>query len=503
MRRAHRSLWWGTLTLTGAALASRGLGLIYRMLLARFLGAEGLGLFQMVFPLYISLVTLAVAGTPVALSQMMAEGRVLPRTLIRIATGIVLAISIPLSVFVVTGAKPLALLLYHDPRFVPLLWALSPALLAVAFSSVLRGYFIGRQQMAVPAATQVAEQLARVAVLFALVNFAGRVLWAHTPLMAVLLVTFGESISLAILATAYFRYRGEGAAPTRNDCPRVVARRILRLSLPVTVNRLLGSAIGVAEAAMIPERLARSGLGQAQAVAYFGTLTGMALPLIFFPTALTLSLSTNLVPAVAHAHARGDDATIRRQLIDALKATALLTVPVTFVLLTIGVQLDDLFFRATVSSAVFIPLVVGGFFLYFDITVSGILRGLGRTDLPLKHDLIASGLEVLFIWLFAPWPGHGPEGVALAVASGFALSCVLNVRAAMRLTRVQIPWRPVFAKPLLATLPTLGGLLASQDYARAHHLPHGLTLLASLSLAATLYFLTLTATGTRWSRLIS
>ncbi|MHB1956384.1 MAG: oligosaccharide flippase family protein, partial [Sulfobacillus sp.] len=178
--QSQRKLLWGTLTLTSAALASRGLGLLYRMLLARFLGAEGLGVFQMIFPLYVALVTLAVAGTPVAVSQMVAEGRREARSLVRLATAIVLAVSIPLMLIVYVWARPLALTLYHDSRFVPLLWAIAPALLAVAFSAVLRGYFIGLQRVEVPAASQVAEQLARVVIMFAILSMMGRQI-PHAP----------------------------------------------------------------------------------------------------------------------------------------------------------------------------------------------------------------------------------------------------------------------------------------------------------------------------------
>ncbi len=492
--QSQRKLLWGTLTLTSAALASRGLGLLYRMLLARFLGAEGLGVFQMIFPLYVALVTLAVAGTPVAVSQMVAEGRREARSLVRLATAIVLAVSIPLMLIVYVGARPLALTLYHDSRFVPLLWAIAPALLAVAFSAVLRGYFIGLQRVEVPAASQVAEQLARVVIMFAILNMMGRQI-PHAPIVAVILIPVGEGVSLMILAWAYW-HNPHLEMVKAGSAVRIYD--ILKLSLPVTFSRLLGSLVAVIEATMIPLRLQASGLSRYAAIQYFGQLTGMALPLIFFPTALTLSLATNLVPVVAQAHAQGDMDTIRQHMVDGLKATALVTVPVTAILLTIGVQLDDLFFHTQIPAMVFVPLVVGGFFLYFDITLSGTLRGLGRTGIPMRNDLIASAVEVFLIWILAARPGLGAEGVALALALGFVLSFALNLMAALALTRTHIGWFSLLAKPALATLPAIFFTDWWQQWAHLNGWTQVPLLLTSISLATAIYVMAWRLMGVSW-----
>lgn len=481
--RPKRNLWWGTLTLTSAALASRGLGLVYRVLLARFLGAEGLGFFQMIFPLYLALVTLSVAGMPVAVSQMVAEGKSQNKALMRMAWALVLAISVPLVIVVYVWAQPLALTLYHDTRFVPLLWALSPALLAVAFSSVLRGYFIGLQQVEIPAMSQVAEQLARVVIMLGILSVLGQQI-PHAPLIAVVLIPAGESVSLVILATAYWRQLPRESTEVGRP---IRIGDILRLSVPVTFTRLLGSLVAVIEATIIPLRLVASGMSRFQAVQYFGQLTGMALPLIFFPTALTLSLATNLVPIIAQAHANQDLERIRSHIESSLRATTLVTVPVTAVLLTIGVQLDDLFFHTQIPATVFVPLVVGAFFLYFDITFAGILRGMGRTVIPMRNDLIASGLEVLLIWILGAREGIGAQGIAWAFAAGFFLSFALNLMATAKLTHYRVAWGRLLARPTLASVPAVLVISWWQMLAPHYGLNHVLVLFASLVFAILTY----------------
>jgi stage V sporulation protein B len=439
-----QTLWWGTLTLTAAALLSRGLGMVYRVLLARYLGAEGLGLFQMVFPFYITLVTLVAAGIPVAVSQLAAEGRAAPRVIWRDARRLTFLPAVVLMVAVLVFARPLAVALYRRPDLAPLLSALTPALAMVAVSAVLRGLFIARQSMVVPAASQVVEQVTRVALLLAAMA-AGALPWLpRGALLAAWLIPVGELASLAVL---WVGRRGL-LSPTGGPGRRSVMRPLLNLAVPVTLNRLLSSLVGLIEATLIPLRLQASGLTPAGAVAAFGQLMGMAFPLVFFPTALTFSLATNLVPAVARQ--MDQPALVRRRALEALHGTALWACPVTALLLSLGSRLDDALFDTHLPPHMFLPLAAGGFFMYFDIILGGVLRGMGRTDLPLRNSLIASAAQLALIALLAGQPGRGLLWVTLAMAIGFVASFVLDAVSLSRLARFSIPWLTLLARPAAA-----------------------------------------------------
>ncbi len=497
MPSRRRSIWTGTLTLTGAAMISRGLGMVYRVLLARFLGAEGLGLYQMLFPFFIAVVTLSVAGTPVAISQIVADDDKDPGPWLRAAEYIILAVSLPVIAILLLAARPIAVQLYHDPRLAPLFALLSPALLAIAFSAVLRGFLLGRQHMEIPSIAQVVEQMVRVLILWALLNWSANHLVSHRLGIATVLISIGEGVSLLILARGFHRWRRrESALGTLQASPGHI-RAILKLSLPIMFSRLLGSLVGVAEAALIPRQLHHFGLSEVSAVAFFGKLTGMALPLILFPTALTVSLSTNLIPAVAGADARHDHHRVAQLIGQSLSATAYLTVPVTVIMLLMGTALDDWIFHTQLPPTVFIPLALGAFFLYFDIALSGVLRGLGRTDLPLKNDLIASAVEVAIIL------GLGsPATVSAALAAGFFTSWWLNAAATERLTGIRLHWMKIWRKPAIATAPLLLAVPLWQHWVLIQHFSRAFNLASGLCLASGLYLVALRMVGFRWSRLI-
>ncbi|MBX5466265.1 MAG: oligosaccharide flippase family protein [Firmicutes bacterium] len=492
------SIWRGTVTLTAAALTARGLGLIYRILLARFLGAEGLGTFQLIFPVYLLAITLAAAGTPVAVAQMVGEGRHPPGAVVRGGLWLSLAVTVPLTGALVALSPAIATQLFPSAHAAPVLWAMAPALPAVAVGAVLRGYFLGQQAMTWPAAAQVLEPLIRVAALAWMMEVIGSRTVEDGPTAAAALIPLGEFCSLALLATALWR----SPWPRARERTPAPVRPLIRLAWPVTAGRILGSLTGVAQAALIPRLLQASGFSADQALAFFGQLTGMALPVIYFPSALSVALSHNLVPAVAEAQGRGHTEEVQRLTLRALTATAYWTVPLTVLLALVGPRLDQLLFQSRVPAAGFLPLVAGGAFLYFDVALAGVLRGLGRTDLPVRHELLASGAEFAVLFAVGGRPGHGVVGVALAIAIGFLAALLLDLRAVERLIGYAIPWRQVLTRPVLAAVPIPLAVAAGQTLAYHCHLAPTPTLLALLGIAAGGYAVALWATGVRLTRLI-
>ncbi|MCY0880568.1 MAG: oligosaccharide flippase family protein, partial [Firmicutes bacterium] len=343
----------------------------YRVLLARFLGAERLGIFQMLFPFYITLVTLTTAGAPVAVSQIVAQDESVAAPLLRHVWRITLQMVSILVLFLLILSAPIAHLLYHDGNLAPLIPWFAPALIMVAVSAVFKGYFTGIQTMSLTALSQITEQIFRTGAL-ALIYF-GPARWTSGLRIewSIWLIGIGEAASTAVLSLGYLRYHPKRPVKA---LPAAVKKQLhaqfLKLAMPITMSRLFASVITVIEAGLIPWRMVHAGWSEEHAFRYFGQLSGMALPLILFPTTLTFSLSTSLVPVIAEAYGRRNFSRVQHYVTESLKATALFTVPITVVMLIIGLPLDDVVFHTQLTTAVFIPLVLGGAFLYFDMTIS-------------------------------------------------------------------------------------------------------------------------------------
>jgi len=491
LSKAER-LWRGTLTLTAAALLSRGLGLVYRLLLARYLGAERLGFYQMVFPLYLTLVTIVAGGMPVAVSQLVAEGRAPTVRLGRAALMLGGAMAVPLTIAVMALAHPLAVALYHDGQLAPLLAAIAPAVVAVGLSAPLRGLYFGRQRMRVPAAAQVMEQVTRLGLLALLVVGASWFWMPRGPIAAVLLIPLGELASLVLMMWGFARMASEFAAGPGTVRLRTLMASILRLGTPVTLGRLLSSAMALVEAAMIPRMLEAGGMSRVAAISFFGQLAGMVMPLVFFPGALSFSLATNLVPAIA-----ADAAAPARQAAQmhrALVVTALWCCPVTGLLWVLGPEVNNTLFATHMDPGLFHPLVLGAFAMNFSIVLAGGLRGLGLTTLPLYNDLAAAILELAAILSLGHLPGVGPHAMVWAIAGGLSLSAILNAVAAMRRFDFGSALLMDLVGPGLAALPIVL-IWPVAEPALSAVIPEPAALAAAIGGAAGMYWL-----GLRWLR---
>ncbi|OON95339.1 MAG: hypothetical protein ATN36_08695 [Epulopiscium sp. Nele67-Bin005] len=166
-----RALITGTLILTLASFVTRILGFIFRIFMSNVMGAEGIGLYQLIFPIYMLAWAACSAGVSLAVSKTVAEltAKHLHQDAIRtLKCSIVLAstISIPISLFLFTFSEQIAVYFVHAPDTAMALKLLGTCLPFMATACCIRGYFQGRQEMAIPATAQVIEQVARMIVIY-------------------------------------------------------------------------------------------------------------------------------------------------------------------------------------------------------------------------------------------------------------------------------------------------------------------------------------------------
>ena len=157
----------GTLVLVGAGFVTKILGFAYRIVLSRMIGDEGMGLFQMAYPILLFTITLTTAGLPVAISKLVSEAEAKGderqiRNLLIVATVIVTMTGILFTVLMILLAPVIANTLLTDERALYPLLGAAPIIPIVAVSSIFRGYFQGRQRMSPYAFSQIGEQIVRI-----------------------------------------------------------------------------------------------------------------------------------------------------------------------------------------------------------------------------------------------------------------------------------------------------------------------------------------------------
>ncbi|MDR1664387.1 MAG: polysaccharide biosynthesis protein, partial [Clostridiales bacterium] len=307
-----KSIVTGALILTAAGVITRILGFVYRIYMSNVMGAEGMGLYQLIMPVYSLAWSISCSGFNTAVSKLTAQerakgeygnmGRVLKQAVL-----ITASLGCLMSLAVYFCALPLSVYFFKDLRTLLPLRILSLAFPFMAAGTCFRGYFIGLQETFVPAINQVLEQFVRMVVVYLLAaRFVPRGL-NYACAAAVIGLVCEEVFSLLYVLFAYRRFKAKHKLTKR---PVFTRRKslalLLGMALPLTANRVTGSLLSAWENVLIPARLQVFGLSPAEAVSEFGRITGMASPLIFFPTAVLTALSVTLVPAVAEAAATGN-----------------------------------------------------------------------------------------------------------------------------------------------------------------------------------------------------
>ena len=292
----------GTFILTFTGLLTRVIGFFYRIFLSRTFQAEGVGLYQLIFPVYTLCFSLTSAGIQTALSRIVAKYKALNQektcqNALKTALFLSMILSFAALIVVQKRAEPIASTILQEPRCAELLTSMSLAFPFAAIHSCICGYYLGMKKTEVPAVSQLLEQLFRVLSVVFLCQIDLHFFMGTPVTIAVLGMVCGEIVSA--IYSIFMLHETLFSPSGKLQDFLIPARELLHLSIPLTANRVLLNLLQSAEAILIPLRLQMYGLTLSDSLSTYGVLTGMALPCILFPSAITNSVSTMLLPTVA------------------------------------------------------------------------------------------------------------------------------------------------------------------------------------------------------------
>ena len=447
--------------LTGADVLLRLAGMGLRIYLANALGGEGMGLYQLVLAVYALFVTLATAGVSVAATRLMAEelarGRAQARgMLVRLAgTGLLLGAAAMAAQYGLAGAA--ARWWLGDARAAGALRVSAFGMPWMALSAVLRGFFIARRRVEPNVLSQLVEQSVRIGIIWYALEW-GNAQDVSARCTAVLAATaVSEAVSACILLLFY---RGEavrafGAEKARR--PADPARRLWEILWPVEGGRCLASALHTAENMLVPACLTVCLLdagGRSAAVAQYGSLKGMALPLLTFPFGLLGSLSVLLMPEITQAHIRGERARLDCLLDRMLRLTGCFSALAGALFWVWGEPLALLLYHS--QEAGFYLRVLGPAMplMYLESMVDGAMKGMGEQKAVFRYSLWDAVLRIAGVLLLLPrW---GMKGFLWVILLSSAYTCQMNTARLLHVSGLKPRlWRWLGA-PALAALVSAG-----------------------------------------------
>lgn len=439
-----RAFITGTLLLTGTGFLCRVLGFFYRIFMSRAVGAEGLGIYNMVHPVFGICFAVCAGSIQTALSQYVAANMKRGRSAFYSGLVISMSLSVLLASFICRFDDFLAARLLLEPRCAPYLPVMAMSVPFAALHTCINGYYYGMQKARVPAFSQVAEQVVRMAAVFLIVD-----IWMEQGReITVTLAVYGHLIGE--MASAVFTFfsllffppdRGMRPAFANHGLPglgldlRESAAPLMALALPLMGNRLVLNFLGSAEAIWIPNRLVRFGLTSSDAFSIYGVLTGMSLPFILFPSAITNSMAVLLLPTVAEAQSDGNEERISSVISMCLRYSCYMGILCIGVFTMFGNQLGVSVFRDPDSGTFITILAWLCPFMYLATTLGSVLNGLGKTSTTFIQNVAAMVIRLGFV-LFAI-PAFGIQGYLWGMLASELALALLNLLALRRL----VPFR--------------------------------------------------------------
>lgn len=400
----------GAFILTITGFATRLIGFFYRIFLSHAFGEEGVGIYQLIFPVYALGFSLTCAGIEIAISRSVAQKNAVgkieqARAVLYIGCLFSMFFSVLFMLVIQKQSSFIASQLLNEPRCEPLLVIISYALPFSSLHSCIYGYFLGLKETKIPAISQFIEQIVRVGSIFLLYKLSLQSNPSPNIIVAVAGIVFGEFASSLF---CFFSYRHQKNTTDFSISFSTIKGRIKELfglSIPLTCNRVLLNILQSIEAISIPVKLQLFGYNISQSLSIYGVLTGMALPCILFPSALTNSVATMMLPTVAELQTASNKHVLFSIIKKVVLFCSILGSLCCVLFIYIGSFIGRHIFHSNLAGDFLITLAWMCPFLYTNSNLISIINGLGKTIFSFIFNTIGLSLRIGSIYFLIPLYG--------------------------------------------------------------------------------------------------
>jgi stage V sporulation protein B len=448
----------GAIILMIAGFISRIIGFIYRIYLSNLIGAEGMGLYQLIVPIYTLIILTLTSGVSIAVSKMIAEEaakghNINIKRISKIGLILVLVGSAAISVTIYTNINFIVETVLKDSRTYFSVLIMIPCIPLIAAASAYKGYFYGIQEVTPTAVSQIVEQLVKIGLVMILASQFLKAGLEYACALATVGMAVGEMSNLIVLAI-YYRYKKYAhIAPISKKGilrKRKLFSAIITCAMPISFNRFIISVMTAVEVILIPRRLLIGGLNYIQCMEQYGKLMGMAMPLIFFPALVTTSLATTLVPAISESISLKNFNRVNYRISKSIQITMVLGFIFMALFACYPNKISDMIYpRQNVGNTLFL-LSFTCIFLYLQQILTGVMNGLGKQGLLLTNSIVGSIIRISCVYFLIPKYGI-PAYIIGMIISSFIV-CVLNFITIVRSTGMVLDIRRWVLLPMAVTV---------------------------------------------------
>ena len=477
-----KALITGTIVLTLTSFVTKVLGFIFRIYMSNIMGAEGVGLYQLVFPIYMLIWSISSAGISLAVSKKVAEHTARGKHADGIRTlksALIISVGLAsiMSIFIFIMAPWVANSYIKEPRTELALKYLCVCVPFMATACCIRGYFQGRQEMAVSGLAQVIEQIARMTIIFLFSSLFIPKGIEYACALGALGLCAGEFCS-ALFTFIMLQIKKHHLPRTKATISyHSMLGTLITISLPITANRFLTSALSSLENILIPIELQKYGMSSSDALGMYGMFSGMALPLLFFPSMVTMAISTALVPSISESVAMKNTRVLHKTVSKSIQYSAVIGIGACALFMTLGNEIAIACYGRSEVGQLLRYLAIICPFVYLRDILTGMLNGLGLQKLTFKGNSIASVICIMLIVILVP--KFGIVGFVIAMLIQSSLVTCYHMWHALRHINLSVDILSWIIKPTFAAVS--GSII--MKYIHTHYLMNIFSLRAATLIA--------------------
>ncbi len=390
-----------TLIMTAVNLIMRSVSVSFNAYLTNRISAAGIGLFQLVMTVYSLAVTFSCAGIRLATTRVTVEINTLKKN--DISKSLTLCITYAgicgciIGFILFAFSNVISTAWIDNAQTVFPLKILSISLPFVAMSSALGGYFTAIEKIPQYSFVQLLEQGFKIIVVIKLIEKYSDAGTAYACISIVAGMTASEIFSFTLSSVLK-----KLSTPEKGEKPAVDIFRMLRIAMPDAAGTCARNILLTIEHLLIPKGFKKSGAGSTAALAAYGSIHAMAMPVLLYPSAVLSSLSSLLIPDLAKRNETGDTKGINSSVSRNLKRTFIFSLICAVFFAVFAPVISEIIYKSKEAAEyirILSPLVP---IMYTDMVTDGMLKGLDQQIYSMRYNIIDSALCVVLVWFLLP-----------------------------------------------------------------------------------------------------
>lgn len=418
-----------TIILIIGGFITKVLGMIIKIITTRMIGSNGYGLYALIMPTMMLLISISQLGLPTALNVLIAKNKNTKR-LITASLIISLTIDLLIMIFLICSAKYISTTLLHEKRVYYGLISIGLILPFISISNMLRSYFFAKERMLPHVITNVLEDVIKLIAIFIFLPFFISKGIKSAIAFIVLTNILSELTSIIgfIILIPKFKYKKEEIKPTKQD-----VKSLLNIAIPTTGSRIVGSIGYFLEPIIITYVLYKVGFDNNYIVKEYGIINGYVLPLILLPSFFTSALSQALIPNVSKNYSKGKYDLVERKIKQAIICSLLIGIPCT-IIFTLIPEIPLKIIYNTTEGINYIKFLASVCILhYIQAPISSSLQAMNKAKISLKGTIYGTIIRTILLFILSF--KLGMWGLILATSINIAFVTIfdyINIKKALK-----------------------------------------------------------------------